>query len=335
MPFWGDLNARARGLGNHLLGRARLETLAGAGTVEHFVAELVTFDPQLPRQPVVLPQDLDLYFRRVAADHLTTIARWADRRHTLLTIVFEDEDRRSLRALLRGSVQGVAPERRVAGLIPTPALPVRALAELAQVGSPAEVSDLLGIWRSPYAAVLLPEAKKHQPDMLILESSINVAFVERARREARHGDRYLKRFVERVIDLENLWSAAVLAERGGDPAPERFFLEGGTILSEQMYRSAITESSQWRSAVRAALDRTPLAEVVTDSPEPTSLEASGLLALLGEAVRESLLDPLSAAPLLAFVLRLRAQLMDLRSLMWGILLGVDARRLRAGLITPW
>jgi vacuolar-type H+-ATPase subunit C/Vma6 len=335
MAFWGDLNARARGLSNHLLGRGRLEALATAATVEQLATMMAAFDPRVPRESDGLAQHLDLHFRRVAADRLATIARWSGPRLSMLAVLFEDEDRRSIRALVRGALQGAVAERRLAGLIPTRSLPLRGLDALARCQTVGHLARLLRTWRSPYGEILLPEAEKHQPDPLALELAVNAKFAERARTAAKRGDRYLRQFVRTVVDLENAAAAAVLAERGGDAAPVRFFLQGGGAVSVDVFRVAAVQGSAWRSTFRAAFSGTALASVFTEDKASTAMESNGLRAQLAQAMRFALLDPLSSAPLIAFVLRSRAELVDIRSLVWGLLLGAETHRLHEELVTPW
>ena len=99
-----------------------------------------------------------LAVRRKAAARMRLLARWAGGRDAVLAVVFEEEDRRSLRALLRGAVQGARAEERLEDLIPTPLLPERALAELARQARPAAIAALLTAWQNPYGPALLQQA---------------------------------------------------------------------------------------------------------------------------------------------------------------------------------
>ncbi len=159
------------------------------------------------------PAALELALRRAAADRLRLLARWCGPRVAILAVLFEDEDRRSLRALLRGSLQHAPAEARLAGLVPTPTLPERALRELANQATPAAVAALLTAWRNPYGSVLLAAASAAQPDLFTLELLVNRTFAARASRAAR-GTGLLADYVRDAIDLENAVHGAGARERG-------------------------------------------------------------------------------------------------------------------------
>ena len=144
---WEDLATRARGLATHLLGRADLDGLARAESLDA-LADVLRARGFLPAGGPATPGALELAVRRMAGARLAVLAAWGHARNTLLAVVFEDEDRRSLRALLRGAVRAAPPEERLAGLIPTPGLPERALAELAGQPTPGAIAALLTAWGS-------------------------------------------------------------------------------------------------------------------------------------------------------------------------------------------
>ena len=126
-PRWDDVNARARGLSTHLLGGGQLAELAGAPDLPALAARLRDAGLTLPETAEPTAAELELAVRRRAAGELTILGRWTARRPELLAVLFDEEDRRSVRALLRGAVERASAGLRIAGLVPTPALPERAL----------------------------------------------------------------------------------------------------------------------------------------------------------------------------------------------------------------
>ena len=166
---WEDLTARTRGLATHLLAPGQLDGLARAPDFDALSDAFRALGLLVPEGGTVTPEQLELSVRRAAAAKLRTLTRWAGARKALLAVVFEDEDRRSLRAMLRGAVHGASAEQRLGGLIPTPALPERALGELARQPTPGAVAALLAAWGSPYGPALLPDAAAVHPDLLALE----------------------------------------------------------------------------------------------------------------------------------------------------------------------
>jgi vacuolar-type H+-ATPase subunit C/Vma6 len=239
--------------------------------------------------------------------------------------VFEDEDRRSLRAILRGAVHGSPAERRLAGLVPTPALPERALQELARAPTAAAVATLLAAWRHPYAAPLAPAIATTQPDLFALELSLARAFADRTVRAAlRAGDAGLLRFARETIDLENALSAVVLTVEGKDVVPKDVFLPGGARVSIVAFEeaAALGEPGAAGARLAVALGDSPIATVLRRAArDPASLEDDLLRARLHLLARRVRQAPLGALPVLWFGLRLRARVVDLRRIVWAVTLG--------------
>jgi vacuolar-type H+-ATPase subunit C/Vma6 len=337
-PVWDDLNARASGLGTHLLSRPQLEGLAREPDLPALGDALRRFGIVTGESAAtVLPEDLELAIRRWAAASLRTLARWAGPRSAALPTLFEDEDRRSLRAILRGAVHGSPAERRLAGLVPTPALPERALQELARAPTAAAVATLLAAWRHPYAVPLAPAIGTTQPDLFALELALARAFADRAVRAARRaGDAGLLRFARETIDLENALSAVVLTMEGKDVVPKDVFLAGGDRVSIVAFEEAIAlgEPGAAGAQLAVALGDPPIATALRQAArDPASLEDDLLRARLHVLARRVRQAPLGALPVLWFGLRLRAQVVDLRRIVWAVTLGAPRGAMVEGLVT--
>jgi vacuolar-type H+-ATPase subunit C/Vma6 len=279
---------------------------------------------------------LELAVRRAAAARHALMARWCGKRSERLIIIFEDEDRRSLRALLRGASAGAAAERRLSGLIPTPSLPERALEELARLRTPEEIVAILALWRNPYAKALQAEVGRLEPGLLRLELALSRRFASRAIRAARWECRELRRFVTEAIDIENVVSALLLAPGNTDVEVEEAFLAGGTHVSREVFLSAGRGGSTAAAAsvLAESLKSTPFAEPLRrHAGEPAKVERALFQARLREWMQEARSNPLSPAPFLAYMLRLRAQVMDLQNIVWGMAIGAPAVPLTGDLVT--
>ncbi len=322
-PRWEDLATRARGLGTHLLDRAAIASLVAAESVEALGAALHGYGYPVPEAGVTADA-LELAVRRHAGSRLRVLARWAGNRSALLAVVFEDEDRRSLRAIVRGAVQGAPAELRLAGLIPTPALPERALRELAAQPSPGAVAVLLTAWGNPFGPALLREAKAAQPDLLAIESRLNVTFAQRALAGARATESGLVvDYVRDTIDLENAMAALILSAGEADAAGKRTFVEGGRRLPLPTFLAAIAARDPGAAGRRlaAAFRPTPLAAAFERGTDASSIEEQLLrtrIAMLRTAERR---DPAGPASVLGFVLRVHAEMFDVRRAIWGLMLG--------------
>lgn len=335
--LWGDVNARARGLALHLLTRDALGQLTGSCDMDELASRLRRAG--LGEGPTGRGADassLELAVRRAAAARLALMARWCGRRSERLIVIFEDEDRRSLRALLRGASAGAAAERRLSGLIPTPSLPERALEELARLRTPEEIAAILALWRNPYAKALQAEVGRLGPGLLRLELALSRRFASRAIRAARWECRELRRFVTEAIDIENAVSALLLAPGSTDVEVEEAFLAGGAHVAREVFLSAVRGGSAAAaaSALAESLKSTPFAEPLRrHAGEPAKVERALFQARLREWMHEARGNPLSPAPFLAYMLRLRAQVMDLQNIVWGMEIGAPAVPLTGDLVT--
>ena len=335
-PRWEDVNARARGLGTHLLNRGDLDALARQ-------PDLAALGEALGRAGIIPsggPEEdgaepIERAIRRWAAALLRTLARWVGARSAALPLVFELEDRRSLRALFRGAVAGVPAARRLASLVPTPALPERALAALASLSTVQEIAALLSVWRHPIAGPLSEVATAGPADLLAIERALGGAMLGAATRAARRsGSRGLRELVADEIDLENVAQALVLAGGGEAARSADWFLPGGARLTLDAFTRAIgcERAREAGRLLALALAGTPYAQAIADgSADPGRLESSLLrlrIALLTRRVRIEPLEPLTTL-LLAF--RLRGQVIDLQRIVWTVALGAP----RTALMERW
>jgi vacuolar-type H+-ATPase subunit C/Vma6 len=319
---WEDVATRASGLAPHLLGPGQLRALAGAADL-HALADALRPLGFLIPDDAVAPELLELAIRRTAAARLRTLVRWAGERSAFLAVILEDEDRRSLRALLRGSVQGAPAEQRLAGLIPTPMLPERALAELAHLPTPGSIATLLIAWGSAYGFALSTAAAATHPDLLSLEYELNRTFAARALHGARTArSRVLTEFVRETIDLENACTALVLAGAEPDSPAKPPFLDGGQRLPFTAFLEAVSAREPAEAGQRLAASFGPpfAAAFERSAREPGALEELLLRqrsAALHERTRR---DPAGPATILKYLLDLRAEVLVLRRIIWGVAL---------------
>lgn len=326
---WGDLDARARGLSTRLLSRERLERLAaipgGREQVREARAALHVVDG---------PGDLEWLARQAAAASLARLARWAGPRTRVLPVVFEDEDRRSVGALLRGAAQGAGPEQRLAGLVPTPTLPEEVLENLARRPTVEEVLRGLESYGHPWGAPLVARLAAGRGDLFALGLAVDRLFARRAVRAARRAGPGLRAYAQRAVDLLNAWSV-LLADRWLPAAgPAGVFLEGGRALGEERFGELLAAGPAKRRGELAAALAGPVGAVFRDlTIELSALEGRVLGARIAEQRRAMLLEPLGPAPVLHYVLRLRAQVVDLSRIGWGAALAADRVTIARELVT--
>jgi len=324
MTDWGDVVVRTKGLAGHLLMPAQLAPLCTARGVGALATQMIALGLVPPPAPGATLDEhaLELALRRRAGARLRILARWAGRRAEYLAPLFDDEDRRAVRALVRGAAAGIAPELRLAGLIPTTALPLRALDQLSRAGDVAAIGALLLAWRHPLGAAVAGEAARQTLDLFQVETAIARAFAARVRRAARRADAAMRHFVERSIDLENLWAAMVIAGQHADVDPAVVFIEGGALVTvADLQLAADTQNpADLAAALAPRVRQTPLADALAAAPRPA--DDAALHALVAEFRARARREPLGLAPVIHFALRQRAELRSLLRIIWSISLGV-------------
>lgn len=339
MTLWVDVVARARGLRTHRLRPATFNALRAAPDLRALARALAQAGFPVEEGEHRIP-GLDLAVRRRAASELRILARWCGERAAELPVIFEDEDRRSLRAVIRGALQHQPAEVRLRGLVPTPTLPERALSELAGAPTPAGVATLLTVWNHPFGAALRKPAAATAPDPLTLDLALDRAWAARAVDGARHGGKELVLFVADAIDLAN--GATALSLAGTPPTapmaataataattPARaadLYLEGGLRLARTAFTALLARNRAAVSQVLSDLFHgTPYAALFRRAPL-RGLEDALLLARLDAQRQAARRAPLGVAPILWYALELRAESTALSRLIWALALGapVDA-----------
>lgn len=332
---WGELNARARGLTTRLLDRGTLERLAGLEAPASVARELAGRGRLAEDEGIAgtLPS-VEREMRRGAARRLRLLQVRA-RGTTLraLSVLFQEEDVRSLRKLLRGAASSATPEARSAGLLPTPSLADEDLERLSRADDPGDLVRKLADIGHPLASPLTEVTGTHGPELALLETALLGGYLERSRRDVPRGNPRLRAHVARRADLANAWSCLFST---GEKAVANSFLAGGAHIDRDLYVALCRQQDpeRRRRAVGEALGADAGGRLVADPSVPLSeLEGRTLAVLAAEERNAARSDPLSAAPLLHFVLAQRVELQDLRRVLWGIRLGAPASALRRRLVT--
>jgi vacuolar-type H+-ATPase subunit C/Vma6 len=331
---WEDVIARVRGLASRRLGRDALERLAMAHDLDELVKllESTVYASAASLTPLK-PERVERETRRVAGDRVAIIAAWCGDRAEMLAPLFEDEDRRSLRTIARSIAAHAPPEQCVAGLLPTPALPVAALDELAHRERLRDVAATLTAWGNPYGAAMMTEAVRETPDLFALQLALDRAYAARAVPIAKRTGNPLCWYVHMLVDAENARAALALADGAVERPADSLFLEGGDLVSLELFVDlAARAPSDARSRLARVFGGTVLAPVVSGSGDERY--GATLTAMLRHLRRVARVEPLSLSTVLHYMLELRAELQDLARIIWGIALQVPRRRLVARLVTP-
>jgi vacuolar-type H+-ATPase subunit C/Vma6 len=318
---WDDVNARVAGWRLHLLSRTALDALARepdlGGVARTLAAGGYPLDPTV-RDPT--PAAVERAVRAVAGQRLWSLARWCGpARVEALALVFGDEDRRSIRALVRGAAEGAAPSRRLLACLPTPTLPLRVLETLAEESRIPALGAALVAWRHPFASAVLAAGTSAEPDLLAFELELARQSTARALAGARR-DRRLLGAVQLAVDLDNLQSAVLLAGARSELDPALVFQEGGRHLTRPIFLEAAAAASGAEAIqrlTRRLADRELCRLARGAAADLGELTRRALALRLRRARQEARRDPLGPAPVVAYALSLRQELLALERLIWS------------------
>jgi vacuolar-type H+-ATPase subunit C/Vma6 len=281
----------------------------------------------------VRPERVERETRRVAGDRVAIISTWCGDRAELLAPLFDDEDRRSLRTIVRSVAAHAPAEQCAAGLLPTPALPVAALDDLAHRDRLRDIAAALTAWGNPYGAAMMTESLRETPDLFALQLAIDRAYANRAVPIASRVGDPIEWYVHMLIDAENARAALAVADHAVERDATSLFIAGGDLIPVELFADlARREPNDARAKLARVFGGTVLAPVVNGSGDERY--GAPLTAMLRHLRRVVRVDPLSLATVLHYVLELRAELQDLARIIWGIALQVPRRRLITKLVTP-
>ena len=252
---------------------------------------------------------------RAARDRLAEDLALLVRRSTALDLIVLDEDRRSLRAIVRGLAAGMATHRRLASAVATPRLPARTLEQLAAAPTLAAVATELADAGHPYARVIAEAALPI--DLFALELALAHRFAELA--EPRDGA--LRVYFAQLVDADNTAAALAIATRGRGltaEAVDAAFVPGGRRVTRAVFRTAC--SGDATAVLAKALAGTPLAAALF-AATPGALEGATLAWQLAIQARLRRSAPLSLAPAIYTLLRRRDEARHLRKAAWQLALG--------------
>ncbi|UCH28406.1 MAG: V-type ATPase subunit [Myxococcales bacterium] len=335
--YLGDINTRARGLGTRLLEPAELDRLAHARSLFGLRRELSALGVCHADTPAT-PEGLDRAIRRRAAKLMAILGRWStEDRDPILAVVLEDEDRRSIQSILRGAEQGAGSEARMSGLLPTTTLSERALRVLASQPTMADVVRMLVLWNHPLGAPLVEAVSADRPSLFEVEVALQQAFAKRALEHARKGGSHLLEYARQVVDVMNIWSVLLHFPERDETIAELSFIEGGQTvdreLFDQLFRSETFADAHRRLA--RELRESALANAFEGEPRGVaSLDAAMLRTQIEHQNRAARVTPESAAPLISFALRLRAEVLNLRRVVWGVALRAPAALIQTEMVAP-
>ncbi len=349
---YGYINARVRGMKSRLFDRQMYHELAAKADLGALLASLAQTPYREPIEAALvrsqgltalidgLRRDLTaclLKLRRIAGDDR------AAEPAALVGILLARWDYRSLLALTRAQARGVAAtiEREI--LIGVGDLDAVALAELARQPDLPAMIDLLSTWRLPYATPLRRAwlAVVEGGDLSILEEALGQAYAtmiqERLQSLPPSPNRALvQQALSQEIDVQNLLNALRLrqAHLRGELFPEpstEWYLPGGRLpLAALASLRAMAEPAQVLAALRSSPAAAPWLPALTAWAAREDLVAlqRALERRLTEMAQALFVhDPLTIAPVIAYLWAKENEVRNLRVIGWGIAEGWERSRI--------
>jgi vacuolar-type H+-ATPase subunit C/Vma6 len=337
MRYLGDINTRARGLRTRLLQPRDLERLARTRSLFVLQRELGALGVIVAEGPAT-PEALEAGIRRRAGELMAILGRWCTGgRQAILAVLLEDEDRRSIQRILRGAEQGAGSDTRMSGLVPTSDLSERALQVLASQPTMADVVRMLVLWRHPLGLALVETMSGTRPSLFEAEVQLQRAFAARALSRASEGGADLVDYVRQVIDLMNAWSLLLHFPERDEAIAGLIFVEGGRWIDRSTFDDVLAQSTAEDARARLvdALRSSPLARPFgDDSQDLAALETIVLRAQIGQQSQSARLHPDGAAPVIRFALELRAEVLNLRRIVWGVALQAPSAMVETNMVVP-
>jgi vacuolar-type H+-ATPase subunit C/Vma6 len=266
---------------------------------------------------------------------MSILGRWSnDDRRPIFAVLLEDEDRRSIQAMLRGAEQSAPADARMRGLVPTSTLSERALQVLSRQPTIADVVRMLVLWKHPFGHALLHAVAGQRPSLFDLEVALQRAFAHKALAHARKAGPDLLGYARQVVDLMNAWSVLLHFPEHEEHIEDAVFIEGGSLLDRETFESLMNEESfeRAREGVARAFEDSPLNAALSADRELATMEGAVLRAQIAQQKQAARLRPAGAAPLVLFMLELRAEVADLRRIIWGIVLGTPTAFVQSNMV---
>jgi vacuolar-type H+-ATPase subunit C/Vma6 len=199
------------------------------------------------------------------------------------------------------------------------------------------LAALLVAWGHPLGGPLLAATADASVKLPTLEQSLHGAFARHASAAARKGDAALRSWVRAVIDADNALTLATLLQQPAVTRDPAAWVPGGARLQAGDFARVLEADSveAGMEILIASLAGSPLQAALRRYPPGDGrVELAVLSALLSAQLWAARRAPLGTAPVLAYVLRLRAEAIDLRTIVWGASLGAPAGMLESLMVTP-
>lgn len=345
---YGYTNARIRGMRSRLLKKPFLEDLMRSPDLNAVIQKLMETDyaPDLEERLLQgrTANQVDLALRDGMVRAYRKVYDLAnDEGRELLAVLLGRWDLFNVKTVVRGKHHSLSPEEILDSVMPVGQMARVDLEELARQDSVKAVADTLATWRLPFAeplnAVMPKYAETH--NLALLELALDRYYTEWASKRLKGrgvNKELVKRFIGIQVDTINLVTAIRLLYADlGEQDPMSFFLPGGTVVDEGLFRDLVSKS-----------DVDEIYERLKHTPYGRSVEAvavkyveTGSVSVFERALEDYLTkqafaigrgDPLGAGVMVSYLWMKANEVTNLRIIVKGISVGMPVGRMEEELI---
>jgi V/A-type H+-transporting ATPase subunit C len=249
----------------------------------------------------------------------------------------------NVKTVVRGKHHSLSPEEILDSVMPVGQMSRVDLEELARQESVKAVADTLATWRLPFAEPLnsvMPEyADTH--NLALLELALDRYYTEWAAKRLKGrgvNKELVKRFIGAQVDTINLVTAIRLLYADlGEQDPMSFFLPGGMVVDEALFKDLVSKSDV--DEIYERLKHTPYGRAV----EAVAIKyvETGSVSVFERALEDYLTkqaftmgrgDPLGAGVMVSYLWMKANEVTNLRIIVKGVSVGMPVGRMEEELI---
>jgi V/A-type H+-transporting ATPase subunit C len=281
---------------------------------------------------------IEYALNRNLAKQFEDILRWADGRlYDLIARYLRKFDAWNVKTAIRGAYAGTSREEVESDFIRAGELSDDLLDRLVEVGSIEEIIDLLEgtIYADPLRAAY--DDYEASGVLVPLENAIDRAYYEQLLEDlvVNEATEVYREFLEAEIDYRNARNALRLARSGADVDPAEYYIAGGRLFDETELAQLAQNTDELVNRIRESRYGDDLSAALQDLEEADSLiqfERALEAALLEYSEGLGFVHPLSATPILSFVLAKEREVDNIRAIARGREAGLSEAEIQEELV---
>lgn len=345
---YGYVTARLRSMKSHLLDDSFFERLILMKSLTEIIVALeqTTYKKDIHEGVLLAPgiDGVENGLRNNIVNTFTTLRGMVDGQvHRLIDVMLGRWDVQNLKTILRGLHQFAGYDQIVPSLVPAGSINDAALEELSRQEDIRSCLNLMATWSMPYAKPLTENFFHYTEEMNLqaLEFGLDSFFFKRSLKylSRRSTDASLvKEVLMREVDVINMMTVLRLSR---DKLPKEkkmgFFLAGGKHIKKALFETMADLDDV--DDIIAHLKETPYNEPILRGWEEfiatgrfSKIERSLESFMVGANIRLFRADPLSVAVIIAYIWAKLNEIVNLRIIVRGQVVGMPEEKVREALV---